>query len=275
MLKAYINKFLIVLVLILMVPVYVVAALNQPTDVPAAQDTTKTSKPNAKKNENKSNAVKKDAKANTAKKAMFIEGQDYTRLPNDVRNNPDVAQLIMADPNKVQVIFFFSYGCHGCELFHLPYQKWAAAQEKKLGNKVAFYRYPVSFNPQWRMLAKLYYTMEYLDPKGKLNDAIFEAIHKQGLQLWQEPVMQTFFAKHGYKPVDFSHAFNSFGVNRQMKQADEISKTYKITLTPDIIVNGPDASYRLDLTKADNKVDRFFQILDYLVQREVKLLPSK
>lgn len=258
MLKPYIKQILISVACLMLLPAFVYAA---PTDAPAVAKPKMTAKPKAT-----------PAAASAKQKNMFIEGQDYTRVSNAVRNNPDVAQLIAADPNKVQVVFFFSYGCHGCELFHAPFQKWAAIQEKKYGKKIVIYRYPVSFNQQWRMLAKLYYTMEYLDPAGKLNDAIFAAIHKQGLQMWQEAVMQSFFAKHGYNAGDFAHAFNSFGVNRQMKQADEISKSYKIMLSPDIIVNGPDASYRLDLTKAENKVDRFFQILDYLVAREVKLL---
>lgn len=245
MLKGYINKTFIYCLLGILLPTICIAAPEKKPDAP---------------------------KVITAKNELFIEGQDYTRLPNEVRNNPDVAQLLMADPNKVQVLFFFSYGCHGCELFHKPFEKWTAAQLKKPDNKVVVYRYPVSFNAQWRMFAKLYYTMEFLDPAGKLNATIFEAVNKKGVQLWHEAVMQTFFAQHGYNATEFSHAFNSYGVNRQMKQADEISKTYKIDLTPDIIVNGPDASYRLDLTKSQNNIERFFQVLDYLVKRETKLL---
>lgn len=246
MLKVYINKVSFVAVLLVLIPTITLAA-KKPTIVAAV------------------------GSKNTA---LFIEGQDYTRLPNQVRNNPDVATLLAEDPDKVQVLFFFSYGCVGCELFHAPFEKWSAAQLKKPDNKVVVYRYPVSFNPKWAMLAKLYYTMEFLDPTGKLNVAIFKAIHKNGLEMWKEPVMQTFFAGHGYNTKQFTEAFNSFGVNRQVKQADEISITYKITLTPDIIVNGPDASYRVDLTKAGNNVDRFFKILDYLVARETKLLPK-
>ncbi len=205
-------------------------------------------------------------------KELFVDGQDYFRLPATVRNDPDVAQLIVADPNKVQVVFFFSYGCHGCALFHAPFEKWAAAQLKKPGNKVVVYRYPVAFNAQWKMLAKLYYTMEFLDPDGKLNKPIFDAIHKNGIKLWQPDVMKSFFVEHGYQAKDFEQAFNSFGVDRQMRRADEISKSYKITITPDIIINGPNASYKLDLTKEDKNLDKFFKTLDYLVKRESKLL---
>lgn len=205
-----------------------------------------------------------------AQPSLFIEGRDYLKVPDSVRNSADVAALRLADPNKIQVIFFFSYGCHGCELFHTPFEKWKEEQDKRPKNKVVFYRYPVSFNPQWAMLAKLYYTMEFLDPSGKLNSIIFTSIHKQGLKLWQPAIMQKFFVKYGYKESDFNAAFNSFGVNRQVRIADDISKAYKVEVTPDVIINGPVSSYRLELSKVDNNVDKFFKVLDYLVERESK-----
>lgn len=215
------------------------------------------------------------AKTTTDEKAsLFVEGQDYIRLPPQIRNNPDVQQLINADPNKVQVLFFFSYGCHGCEMFHAPFEKWAAKQAKNPDNKAVFYRYPVSFNPQWAMLAKMYFVMETLDPSGKLNNAIFNAIHKQGLKLWQEPVMKKFFIKNGYTGQQFDSAFTSFNVNRQTKRADELTKAYNIVITPDIVVNGPTASYQLDLAKKGNTPERLLRILDYLIKRESKLLPN-
>ncbi len=212
--------------------------------------------------------------ANQEKAALFVEGQDYIRLPNKTRENTDVQQLMAADPNKVQVLFFFSYGCHGCEMFHTPFEKWAARQSKQPDNKIVFYRYPVSFNPQWAMLAKMYFVMETLDPKGKLNNAIFNSIHKDGLKLWQESVMKKFFIKHGFTGQQFDAAFTSFNVNRQVKRADEISKAYGIVITPDIVVNGPTASYKLDLAKKGSTPEQLFRVLDYLIKRESKLLPN-
>lgn len=208
---------------------------------------------------------------NAADKALFIEGQDYTKFTDKTRNNPDVQQLLMSDPTKVQVLFFFSYGCHGCEMFHTPFDKWATAQKKKPKNKVAIYFFPVSFNTQWAVLAKMYYVMEALHAE-KLNNAIFDGVHKQGLKLWQVPEMQKFFVKNGYTDKQFTDAFNSFSVVRSVKRADDLTKAYSVTLTPDIVVNGPVNSYKVELSKVGNNIDRLFQVLDYLVARETKLL---
>lgn len=205
-------------------------------------------------------------------KNLFIEGQDYIKLPDKVRDTPESAQLLNADPHKVQVLFFFSYGCHGCEIFHTPFQKWAKQQLSVPNSKVAVYVYPVSFNPQWHMLAKLYYVMQTLDPQGKLTEPIFTAVLKNRIKLWDPLVMKKFFAQHGFSATQFDQAYNSFNVNRQVKRADDISKAFTIIVTPDIVINGPVNSYKLDLSKAGNNSARLLQILDYLVARESKLL---
>lgn len=204
---------------------------------------------------------------------LFIEGQDYIKLPDAMRHKPDAEQLLMADPHKVQVLFFFSYACHGCQILHHPFDTWAIKQRKASKNKVAIYVYPVSFNPQWAMLSKMYYVMQSLDPQGKLNDTIFKAVQKQGLRLWDEAIMKKFFVQHGYTEAEVNQAYNSFSVNRLVKRADDISKAYSIVATPDVVINGPMHSYKLDLSKAGNNIDRVFKILDYLVARELQLLP--
>jgi len=203
---------------------------------------------------------------------LFIEGQDYIKLSDKIRKNSEVTQFLSANPNKVQVVFFFNYGCHACEAFNKPFEKWLGQQRQQKNSKFIIYKFPVSFNPQWEMLAKLYFVMETLDPKMKLNDDVFDAIHKQGLRLWQEPVMKKFFVQHGYGEKAFDQAFSSPSVTKQVKRADDLSKGYEITATPDIVVNGPVSSYMLNVVKAGNDVDRLFKILTYVIRREAKLL---
>lgn len=205
-------------------------------------------------------------------KNLFVEGQDYIRLQDNVRTNPYVQQLLMSDPHKVQVLFFFSYGCHGCEMFHTPFEQWASKQRATPKNKVAIYVYPVSFNVLWAGLAKVYYIAAALDPSGKLDSAIFTAIHKKGLKLWDHEILKKFLMQNGYTGVQIDQASNSFMVNRQVKRADDLTKAYSVTATPDIIVNGPVHSYKIDMAKAGNNIPRMLEILNYLVTRETKLM---
>lgn len=208
------------------------------------------------------------------KSNLFVEGHDYIKLPDAVRDKSQIEHLLMSDPHKVQVVFFFSYACHGCNLMDAPFKKWSEKQLKQSKGKIAIYTYPVSFNPAWGMLARMYYINQTLDPNNKLNETIFNAVQKQGLRLWEEPIMKKFFVQHGYNANSFDIAYRSFTVNRLVRRADDISKAYGIAATPDIIVNGVVHSYKIDINKAGHDINRIFDVLDYLVARELKLLPS-
>lgn len=202
---------------------------------------------------------------------FIVEGQDYTKLPDDIRQNKTVEQLLRTDPNKVQVLFFFSYGCHGCDLFHKPFAKWAAEQNAKSSQKVVIYTYPVSFNTQWGMLARLYYVEQMLEPSGKLADKIFNAVQKQSLKLWDVDIMRKFFEQQGFTAEQFDQAYNSFIIKRQIAKAESVIKAYNVSATPDIIVNGPVNSYKVDIAKAGTNMQRILDVLNYIVAREAKL----
>ncbi len=84
--------------------------------------------------------------------------------------------------------------------------------------------------------------------------------------------MRKFFLEHGYTDAQFELAYNSFNVNRQIKRADDLTRGYNVVSTPEIIINGPVHSYKLDFSKAGNNIPRLMEIINYLVTREAKLL---
>lgn len=59
-----------------------------------------------------------------------------------------------------------------------------------------------------------------------------------------------------------------------MKRAEQLSKAYVIKQTPSIIINGPISSYLLTIDKADSNTEKFFKILNYLIDKEEKLLKN-
>ncbi len=201
--------------------------------------------------------------------ATYVEGQDYIPVPKQVREKKNVKELIASDANKVQVLFFFSYGCPACAKFDPMFEKWVAAHH---GSHMALYRFPVSFEADWENLAKLYYVMQDLQPKKDLNAEIFTAIHQQHVDLAQEPAMQKFLVQHGYSAQSVSESFDSYEVRVQAKHADEISVAYNVHETPTIVINGPHSSYLLtpDQTAGDDV--KLLQIVSYLVDKEVQAL---
>ncbi len=195
----------------------------------------------------------------------YIEGTDYTRLPNKMRNEPAITQLISDNPNKVQIALFFSFGCQACAKFDPIFEHWVNNQNNK---KLVIYREPVSFEEDWEDLAKLYYVMQDLKPYKNLNAAIFKAIHEQNLKLWHESEMEKFFIANGYSAEDIKKAYNSYGVEMQAKRADGLAKSYDINQTPSIIINGPEASYLLTVDQAGGDREKLMKIADYLIAEE-------
>lgn len=207
--------------------------------------------------------------ASFAADVQFVEGKDYTVLPNQIRSKTAVQQLLARNPSKVQLLFFFSYGCPACFKFDPYFEAWLAKQTR---NEFVVYRIPVLFEENWDNLAKLYYTGLTLDPKQPLNADIFNAIHKQHLTLEKPEVMQKFFVDHGYSGAEVNAIFNSSAVAAKVKTANEQALAYDINETPTIIINGPQNSYLLTLEQANADPNRMLDIAKYIITKEQKKL---
>lgn len=199
--------------------------------------------------------------------ARFNEGEDYTRLPQSLRANKLIEQVIAKDPNKVQVLFFFSYGCHACANFDPFFEKWLKTPEAK---KVVIYHFPVSFESDWGVLARLYYITQNLSPKRDLDPQIFAAVHKDHLNLSDPDVMKEFLVKQGYKADAVDLAMKSYSVQEQAKHADQVSEAYDVTRTPTIIINGPKASFMLTPDKTGGDFEKFVAVINYVLSTQHK-----
>lgn len=153
-------------------------------------------------------------------------GKDYT--PVDPPQSTD-------SPAKIEVIEFFSYGCPHCNDFNPLITAWAA----KLPADVSFKKVPVTFGrAAWSNIARLYYALETTGDVGKLDAAVFKAIHEERVSLFDEKVIADWVAKKGVDPKKFADAFNSFGVMSKVKRADQIAQGYRIQGVPSIAVDG-------------------------------------
>lgn len=195
------------------------------------------------------------AKANNA---PIKAGIDYQIIKAQQPVNNSISK------NKVQVIEFFSYGCPWC--FHLEssLEAWLAHKPKN----VVFKRIPVVFEPGWQTYAKAYYTAEALGVATKLTPAIFNAIHKQNLDLSSEQAMKKFFVSHGVNKTKFDSAFNfSPGIGMEMSRGNQLMQTWKVYEIPTFVIDG---KYKTNtrMTKGNNK--RLLQVVKYLVAKASK-----
>jgi thiol:disulfide interchange protein DsbA len=101
-------------------------------------------------------------------------GGDYTEI---------VPALVADTPDKTEVIEFFSYACPHCNELNPILNQWVA----KLPADVAFRKVAVGFNILfYQLTAKLFYTLDAMGESKRLDEAVFKAIHSQGVKFVEE-----------------------------------------------------------------------------------------
>jgi len=99
------------------------------------------------------------------------EGKDYLALrtpaPTDV------------PAGKVEVLEFFSYNCPHCAALEPSLEAWS----KKLPADAVLRRVPVPFIGDAEVKQRLYYTLEAMGKLGELHGKVFDAIHRQRINL--------------------------------------------------------------------------------------------
>jgi thiol:disulfide interchange protein DsbA len=158
--------------------------------------------------------------------AAITQGRDYSVLPTPQR--PDT-------PGKVEVIEFFSYGCPHCYELEPLIASW----KKSLPADTVFKRVAVAFGrPNWDSLGRAYYAFSDLNVLPKVDNAIFDAVHRQRLPLLDEKSITAWVGKQGIDPAKFSTAYKSFSVNTRMSQSERMVEAYQVSGVPSIVVGG-------------------------------------
>lgn len=186
-----------------------------------------------------------------AAEAIYVEGTHYERLAEPVRT---------ADPARIEVVELFWYGCSHCFQFEPLLAKW----QPTLAKDVDFHRSPAMWNKLMAVHAQAFYAAEILGVSEKMNQPLFEALNVQRKRLESEDEIAELFAANGVSDADFRKAFNSFGVQSKVKQADARQRSYKTTGTPEIIVNG---KYRVSARLAGSP-EAMLKVVDFLVEKE-------
>lgn len=181
------------------------------------------------------------------------EGKQYERM---TPSQPT------SDPDKIEVMEFFWYGCPHCYHFEPELNAWL----KNKPQNVRFIRQPAVFNPQWRAHAKAFFTAEALGVLDKVHADFYDSIQNKKRALTDEEDLAKFFAEHGVSDQDFRSAYKSFAVDSRLRQADTMAARYGITGTPSLIVNG---KYRVTGTLAKSFTN-MLAITDYLIKQESK-----
>jgi len=153
------------------------------------------------------------------------EGKNYFRLksPQPVETG-----------KKIEVIEFFSYGCPHCADLDPELQAW----QKTLPADVAFRRVPVMFQDRWVGLAKVFFTLEALGVDDRITPEVFVAIHKNGMQLWNEKTFFDWAATKGLDRKKVEEMYGSFAINGKVNRAKQLAQAYNVQSVPMVVVDG-------------------------------------
>ncbi|WP_435213392.1 thiol:disulfide interchange protein DsbA/DsbL [Luminiphilus sp. nBUS_16] len=183
---------------------------------------------------------------------QWQEGEHYTVVNPAVRVGPT---------DQVIVTEFFWYGCGHCYTFEPMLQAW----KKSLPEGSRLQPSPAAWNDGMKLHAKAYFTAETLDVLEPMHDAIFKAMHVERNRLGSKSAIRELFVSNGVAADDFDRAFDSFGVNSQVSQAEARARSAKISGTPSVLVNG---KYLIEARKAGSQAN-MLKIAEFLVQQEL------
>ncbi|MDH3948081.1 MAG: thiol:disulfide interchange protein DsbA/DsbL [Gammaproteobacteria bacterium] len=183
--------------------------------------------------------------------ADYDEGIEYKRLATPVST---------VDPNKIEVVELFWYGCPHCYRLEPELKAWL----KNKPDNVVFVRVPAVFRPLWKFHADVYYTAEVLGVLDQINDAMFEAMQVQRRKMKTVEEVKALFAKHGVSSEKFENAFNSFAVDAKVRRAVDLTRRYGIEGVPALVING---KYVTDGVMAKGNRG-MFEVTDYLIKKE-------
>ena len=183
--------------------------------------------------------------------AVYEEGTHYVALENPIRT---------ADPSRVEVTEYFSYGCGHCFAFDPLITTWS----RSLDEGVLFNRTPAVWNKAYEVYAQTYYTAETLKVLDRSHMALFEAIHTERRSLQEPRAMAEYFSQFGVDPVEFANTYKSFGVSASVQKAVARGRAYKARGVPTLIVNG---KYRIEGQMAGSNMN-MLRIAEYLIEKE-------
>jgi thiol:disulfide interchange protein DsbA len=157
--------------------------------------------------------------------AQLRQGQEYALLspPQSTEGG-----------GKVEVIEFFSYACGHCYKLDPFLESWA----KKLPADVVFKRVPGVGSAAWSQLGLLYYSLEAMNRLDALHGKVFDAIHKDHVNLATAKVREDWLARQGVDPAQYSAVEKSFTVQSKLSRAMQLMGAYKVDGVPMLVVNG-------------------------------------
>ncbi len=170
--------------------------------------------------------------------------------------------LNTADPDKVEVLEFFWFGCPHCFAFEPTINEY----HKNKPDHVAFVREAPPLNPQWEQHSRIWYAARSLDIHEQIIEPVFDEIHKKKNRLRKPSDIGKFIASldAGVDAKKFEKTMKSFAVDAGLRRSVQLAQQSGITGVPAILVNG---KYRTSVSMAGGH-KQVISVIERLVDLE-------
>lgn len=156
--------------------------------------------------------------------AQLVEGRDFLRVAVP---EPPTARVV--------VLAFFSYGCSACFNMHPLLRRW----ESDMPAGVVMERVAVANGrKKWAPLARTFYAMQNRGALDQMDTRLFEALHTQRQELFDEDSIAGWVSDQGLDRKLFLDALRSEVVTQAVDRAEQRARRYQIAGTPTVIVDG-------------------------------------
>ena len=170
-----------------------------------------------------------------------------------------IEPLPTRNPEKIEVIEFFWFGCGHCFSLEQLIKDW----KSEVSSEVDFFRLPVVWNAQTKTHAKLFFATETLQVPEAIQ-GIFSAIHYNRKMMLSDKEIIPFFQGYGIQENKYLAATNSFGLKNNLRKAELFAFKYGIKGVPAFIVNG---KYKVSATREIGTED-LLDVVNYLIEKE-------
>jgi thiol:disulfide interchange protein DsbA len=189
--------------------------------------------------------------AATAQVRTPEDGHDFRTL--------DKRAAVEAPAGKIEVVDFFWYSCPHCNAFEPALEEWS----KKLPADVVLRRVPAAFRDNMVPQQRLFYALDAMGKVADMQMKVFDAIHKDSVDLTRVGPMAQWIAKQGIDPQKFTDVYNSFSVSAKARRAVEIQDQYQVEGVPAFGIAG---RWYTDPTLSGGN-SRFLHVVDFLIAK--------
>jgi thiol:disulfide interchange protein DsbA len=135
---------------------------------------------------------------------------------------------------KIEVIEFFWYGCPHCNAMEPFVNAWLKTKPAD----VVFKRIHALPTEAWLPLASLFYTLDAMGLIEQYHSKVFDAIHKQNINLNNKAKRDEWLKANGIDPAKFADVEKSFSVQTKISRARQQTQSYKVDSVPRFFVQG-------------------------------------